>query len=107
MNWKLPVILLTFAVMACGMQLPLTAETVTKANLINTPRLSAAPVPVTPGTALVCGYWNIRENPDPDSASIGIAPATVTLTGRTATAPDGGQWVETAEGWMNEKGLCD
>ena len=112
MNWKLSVILLTLSVMACGMSVPTQPET--KAVLMNTPEFTPAPVPVSvPEKATTCGRWNIRAAANPNSASIGFAfsGSTVTLTGRTATAFDGGLWVQVLDmygetGWMNAKGLC-
>lgn len=111
----LSVILLSLSVMACGMTLPQAPESVNKTVLVNTPELSPAPVPSVqlPEKATTCGRWNIRSAANPDSASIGFvfSGSTVTLTGRTATAFDGGKWVQVqgrdGTGWMNAKGLCE
>lgn len=115
MNWKLSLICLTLSVMACGVPvLTESPESVNKAALINTPKLSPAPVPtVLIENATVCGNWNVRAAANPNSASIGIvlSGSPITLTGVTANAPnDGGQWVQIrgidGTGWMNAKGLC-
>ena len=111
----LSVILLSLSVMACGMSVPTESpESVNKTVLMNTPEFTPAPVPVNvPEKATTCGRWNIRAAANPNSASIGFAfsGSTVTLTGRTATAFDGGLWVQVLDmygdtGWMNAKGLC-
>jgi len=112
MKKLIPIMALLFS-LACGMTLPTQPET--KAVLINAPELSPAPVPTLqlPEKATTCGRWNIRAAANPNSASIGFAfsGSTVTLTGRTATAFDGGSWVQVVDrdggkGWMNAKGLC-
>lgn len=104
----------TLLALSCGMPVNTQPASETSTN-VSYPSITPAPVPkvIQVERQTVCGFWNVRSAANASSASIGIVLSgnTVTLTGREATAIDGGTWVQVegrdGAGWMNKKGLCN
>lgn len=114
MTW---VFIFTLASLACGMQVStLLPESVSKEVHIITPSLEPAPTPIrsdAESTARACGSLWVREGAGIEYGRIAWALRgdTLTITGETKTASDGGKWSQVLDrdgliGWVNVRYLC-
>ena len=114
-RWKLSLICISLAVMACGMP---------TAGMVKSPILSAAPVPIvnkdtvittevsTDVNMTVCNSGGLNVRPAPGDLSASIRQLTdgesVTVREKFTVTEDMGLWVELVDGgWVNARYLCE
>ncbi len=114
-RWKLSLICISLAVMACGMP---------TAGMVKSPILSAAPVPsVNKNTVIntevstdvnmtVCNSGGLNVRPAPGDLSASIRQLTdgesVTVRKPATITDDMGMWYELVDGgWVNARYLCE
>ena len=105
----------TLFVMACGMSAGTQPEPKISIK-VKTPTLEPAPAPLrsdAESTARACGSLWVREGAGIEYGRIAWALRgdTLTMTGETKTASDGGKWSQVLDrdgliGWVNQRFLC-